>query len=327
VVAPDPIQVTMVATLPASATTGVQPGARTQTTVQVVVENSPPARPQSGLQNADMVYEYLSEYSVTRMTAIYFGRIPAQVGPVRSCRMVNTYLGYAYAGPTMCSGVSDGTGGWIIGTTPGSRPISNSMEGYDRGDHFIRVGFRAAPHNLYTSGDRAERLGREAGLAPPDFAVDPPHDDVTAGQPADAPSAPLHSASYTYDPGSRQYLRSDHGVPLADQVTGQQLHVKNVVLLHVGFHDAGWVEDENGGAHSVWYHMLGSGPAELYSNGQVVHATWHMGSDGQGYFDNHTPVWLTDEQGRMVVLNTGLTWIHVLGNGQERCPDNVQRCA
>jgi hypothetical protein len=326
VVVPNPLQVTLLATVPTNAATGVPGGRLTQTPVEIVVENSGPARPQSGLQDADMVYEYLSEYSTTRMTAIYFGRIPAQVGPVRSCRVANLYLGFAYNGTTVCSGVSDGTGGWVIGTTPGSHPISNTMEVYDRGGHFFRVGFRAAPHNLYTSGDRATRLRSEKDQGAPDFAVDGPHDDAMGGQPADAPSAPLHSAGYAYDAGSRQYLRSDHGVPLADQVTGQQLHVKNVVLLHVGFHDAGWVEDDNGGAHSVWYQLLGSGPAEVYSNGQVVHATWHMGADGQQYFDNHAPVWFTDEQGRAVVLNTGLTWVHVLGNGQERCPDSPSRC-
>ena len=41
-----------------------------------------------------------------------------------------------------------------------------------------------------------------------------------------------------------------------------------------------------------------------------------MGAPGQAYYDNHTPVWFTDESGKVVQLGTGLTWIHVLGNGQ-----------
>lgn len=326
VASPGQLEVTMLPMVPANATTGVQPGFRPQTPIEVVVENSGPARPQAGLQDADLVYEYLSEYSTTRMTAVYFAHIPSLVGPVRSCRMINTYLAYAYAGMTMCTGVSDGTGGWIVGTTPGSRAIANVMEPFDKGGHFFRVGFRAIPHNAYTSGDRAERLRTEAPLPPGDYAVDPPHDDVAGGVPADPPDVPLHGVGYVYDGGSQQYLRSDHGVPFVDQDTGQVVHAKNVVLLHVPFHDAGWVEDDNGGAHSVLYDMLGSGPAEIYSDGQVVHATWHMGAAGQAYFDNHTPVWFTDESGAVVVLNTGLTWIHVLGNGQERCPVSPAGC-
>jgi hypothetical protein len=63
--------------------------------------------------------------------------------------------------------------------------------------------------------------------------------------------------------------------------------------------------------------MLGSGPAEVWSDGKLVHATWHMGSGGpQWYFENHQPVWFTDEQGKVMELNSGLTWIHVVGNGQ-----------
>jgi hypothetical protein len=158
------------------------------------------------------------------------------------------------------------------------------------------------------------------------YAVDPPHGDVAAGAPADPPQVPLHGVTYGYDGGSGQYLRFDHGAAFVDQLTGQQLHVKNVVLVHVPFHDAGWVEDDNGGAHSVWYDMLGSGPAEVYSDGLVVHATWHMGAAGQSYFDNHTPVWFTDEAGQVLELNTGLTWIHVLGNGQDRCPQTPSDC-
>jgi Protein of unknown function (DUF3048) N-terminal domain/Protein of unknown function (DUF3048) C-terminal domain len=323
---PESLQATMQVTVPANSTTGVQPGFQAHTPILVVVENSGPARPQSGLQDADIVYEYLSEYSVTRMTAIYFAHVPAQVGPMRSCRMINTYLGYAYDALTLCSGVSDGTGGWIVGTTPGSQPIANLMESTDRSGHFFRVGFRAAPHNLYTSGDRAEPLRITQSVPGADYAVDPPHEDVVAGQPADPPQVPLHGVTYAYDGGSRQYLRFNDGAPFGDLVTGQQVHAKNVVLMHVDFHDAGWVEDENGGAHSVWYHMLGSGPAEVYSDGQVVHATWHMGAAGQSYFDNRTPVWFTDEAGKVLLLNTGLTWIHVLGNGQERCPRSPSDC-
>jgi len=170
-------------------------------------------------------------------------------------------------------------------------------------------------------------VGREYPQPAGAYAVDPPHPDVSAGAPAGWPQVPLHGVTYAYDGGSGQYLRYDHGALFVDQLTGQDIHAKNVVLLHVPFRDAGWVEDDNGGAHSVWYDMLGSGPAEVYSNGYVVYATWHMGSAGQSYFDNHTPVWFTDAAGRVLTLNTGLTWIHVLGNGQERCPVSPSGCA
>ncbi|HKA48305.1 MAG TPA: DUF3048 domain-containing protein, partial [Candidatus Dormibacteraeota bacterium] len=78
---PGPLQVRMLVTVPSNTSTGVGPGFKPKTPIEVVVENSGPARPQAGLQDADIVYEYISEYSITRMTAIYFNRIPDLVGP------------------------------------------------------------------------------------------------------------------------------------------------------------------------------------------------------------------------------------------------------
>jgi hypothetical protein len=312
------LQLTLQATLPANSSSGVAPGFRPLTPLEIVVENSGSARPQSGLQQADIVYEYLSEYDITRLTAIYLNRVPELVGPIRSCRMVNPYLGYAYAGITMCSGGSVGTLHWMFGSPEEGRLVANLMEAFDQGgDHYFRSYLKPPPHNLYTSGDRAERLRSEQILAPIDYAVDPPHEDAELGQPAEAPAVPLHSVAYTYDPGLREYLRSDHGAPFVDAGLSAQLRVKNVVLLQVPFRNAGWIEDETGGAESIWYDLLGSGPAQIYSAGRLINATWHMGSaPGQWYYDNHTPVWFTDEAGRVLLLNTGLTWIHVLGAGQ-----------
>jgi hypothetical protein len=300
---------------PSNVSSGIGAGFKTRTPIQVVVENSGPARPQVGLQGADIVYEYISEYSISRMTAVYFNNIPGLIGPVRSCRMINPYLDFAYRADFMCSGASVGTLHYMFGDGGVLPLVPGTINDFDSGNHFFRVGFKAAPHNLYTSGDRAERLRGEMTPPPPRLVVDPPHPDVEAGQPADPPVVGLHAVNYAYDPGSRQYLRFDHGSPFTEN-GGPQLAVKNIVLLHVPFHDAGWVEDENGGAHCVWYDMLGSGPVEIYSDGKLIHGQWHMGN-GQGwYFQNDQAPYYTDDQGNVIRLNSGLTWIHVLGNGQ-----------
>ncbi|MGH7903710.1 MAG: DUF3048 domain-containing protein [Candidatus Dormibacteraceae bacterium] len=316
---PGHLRLEVVGLEPANSTTGVTPGFKTKIPMEVVVENSGPARPQSGLQNADMVYEYISEYSITRMTAIYFNDIPPLIGPVRSCRMINPYLDYAYDGLFMCSGASVGTLHYMFGDRQSLPVVPGVINDFDTGNHFFRSGINFAPHNLFTDRARVLRFRREWAGAPHarTFSVDPPHPDVVAGDPAPPPGVPLHGVSYQYDAAGRQYLRSDHGTPFIDAATGRQLRVKNVVLLHVPFHYTDWIEDENGGAHSVWYSMLGSGPADIYSDGRVVHATWHMGSSpSEWYYDNHTPVYFTDAQGGVIRLNTGLTWIHVLGDGQ-----------
>jgi len=283
--------------------------------IAVVVENAPGSHPHAGLQQADIVYEYISEYSIGRMTAIYFGKLPSEIGSVRSCRLINTFLTYAYAAPVMCSGMSGGTQWYFQGQN--GHPVSSIVNDSDSGGHFYRVGSKAAPHNLYTDADRVARARTEvAGPSAPQYMVDPPHPDVPMGQAAAAPSVDLHGISYTYDASNRDYLRFDRGEPSADGDTNAQIAVKNVVVMHVGYELADYVEDVNGGAPSVRYFMNGLGPAEIWSNGSMIHATWHEGAVGQDYFYNHAPVWFTDDQGNVLELNTGLTWIHVLGNGQ-----------
>lgn len=311
-----PAEVTMtpMAQEPANASSGIGPGWQTQPPSMVVVENSPPARPQSGLQAADMVFEYLSEYQVTRMTAIYFNTAPGSVGPVRSCRPINVYLGFAFDGHTLCTGASSGTLHYLW--LPGHFLPGIMWDWEQRGSHFYENPSRYQPHQVYTRGDLAGKLRGEQPVPQPDYQIDPPHPDADLGTPAAPPEVPLHSVSWTYDAAARTYERLDHGQPFVDTESGQ-VHAKNVVLVHVPFHVTDSVEDDNGGAHSVWYSMLGTGPAEIYSNGRLIHATWHMGQDpNQQYYDNHQPIWFTDEGGHLVRLNTGLTWLHVIGNGQ-----------
>ncbi len=304
------LTVTPAVVMPTNSSSNIGPDFKPAPPFMISIENSGPARPQSGLQQADIVYEYVSEYSITRMEAIYFNRPPDLVGPVRSCRMITVYLAFAYDAESMCSGASAGTLHYLFGAPL----VPGTIADFDRGNHFYRVNFKAAPHNLYTDGGRALPLRDQWHLPDPDYRLDPPHPDVEAGSPADPPSIGLHGAAYTYQDG--HYLRFDHGTALTDTNTNGQVSVKTVVLLHVPFHDAGWIEDSNGGAHSVWYDMNGSGPAQVYSNGKLVEATWPMGSADKHYSEDHTPVWFSDPQGNALQLNTGLTWIHVLGNGQ-----------
>ena len=292
---------------PSNGSSGIVPGFRTVPPLQVVIENSGPARPQSGLQAADMVYEYISEYSVTRMTAMYFNNPPRQMGPVRSCRLINPPLNFAFHAFTMCSGASVGTLHFMF-----DLKVPAAINDFDRHGYFFRVGFKAAPHNLYTAAGRAPGAARRSGMQPtPPYLIDPPHGDNGLGQPAGAPSVPLHGVSYRYDPGSQQYYRYDHGAVFRDALTGSQLHVKNVILIHTPYQVVRYVEDDNGGAHSVRYFVYNqdeSGPAQIYSDGKVINATWHMSWT--------SPMYFTDQDGRFIELNTGLTWIHVLGNGQ-----------
>ncbi|HVD01397.1 MAG TPA: DUF3048 domain-containing protein [Candidatus Dormibacteraeota bacterium] len=306
---------------PANSSSGIPAtGFKTQPALMVVVDNAGLARPQSGLQAADMVFEYISEYNISRFTLTYFNNPASTIGPVRSCRMINPYLGMAFKALTLCSGASDGTLGWLWGKhgAPGIPVIIND---YDTGNHFFRVNTNVAPHNLYTDASRMTRARSEsAGMGGGNYVVDPQHPDadIPGAAPAAAPSIPLQGVTYSYDGGCSCYRPFDHGTPRTDAAAGGgQIGVKNVIVMHVPFGNAGWVEDVNGGAQSIRYQMNGQGPAEIWSDGKQVEATWHMGAAGQDFYQNTTqPLYFTDPSGNLIRLNTGLTWIHVVGNGQ-----------
>src|SRR6202011_614704 len=110
----------------------------------VQVENSPDSRPHSGLQNANIVYEYLTEGGITRFTAIYMAPSGGdKIGPVRSARLVALRLVNSYQGDLFYSGASDHVLGIIKDTQ-----VPAIDENSDGGIYMSRDRSRQAPHNL-----------------------------------------------------------------------------------------------------------------------------------------------------------------------------------
>ena len=55
--------------------------------VAVMIENSTAARPQSGLINADIVFEVVDEWNITRYVAVFSSYEAEIMGPIRSARV------------------------------------------------------------------------------------------------------------------------------------------------------------------------------------------------------------------------------------------------
>ncbi|UUZ92237.1 DUF3048 domain-containing protein [Paenibacillus sp. P25] len=134
----------------------------TRRPVMVMVNNHPAARPQSGLSQADLVYECLAEGEITRLVAIFQSRsFPDPIGPVRSIRPYFIELGKGFGALQVHAGGSpDGYAQLEREHIPELDEITNA------GPSFWRESFRKAPHNLYTNlekiGAGAERRGRRA---------------------------------------------------------------------------------------------------------------------------------------------------------------------
>ena len=108
----------------------------------IQVENLSDARPQSGLKDASIVYEYVTEGGISRFSAIYLSPPNGKVGPIRSARLVTISLARLYGAIVVFSGGSTYVKGQIQ-----SAGVPNFDENSANGDLF-RDNSRAAPHNL-----------------------------------------------------------------------------------------------------------------------------------------------------------------------------------
>lgn len=270
-----------------------------QRAIAAMIDNHPDARPQSGLAQANVVYEALAEGGITRFMALFMSQAAAQVGPIRSARHYFVYWADEFnAMYAHCGGYTEAYQAIAATGTVDLDDLHGSPG-------FWRTDDRDAPHNLYTStaNQRAEAdrrglkqsAGSTAGLK---FSDDP--------QPAgkNATSVTLHypynyNVGWRYVPESNDYLRFTAGAPHVDQATGKQLRGSNVIVLFM----RNWFL---GGDDQQDFQVTGSGRALYFRDGKVMEGTWSRTSLNQttNYFDG---------DGKAVLLEKGgTTWIQVV---------------
>lgn len=272
----------------------------------VQIENSVLARPLAGLQQANIVYEYLAEGGITRMTAIYFTPSGSQrIEPVRSARSVTIRLWHAYRGVLFFSGANT-----IVLNTIAAQRIPALTEGSDGGAYFARDRSRRAPHNLYSDGNR---LAQGVGKYAPRITYVLP----TAGEPVASPAPPVanrivfdqtttHRVIYTYSAADGAYAYRTAIGPLVDQDTGQPVKPVNVIVVQVAHHDAGFTDIN--GAPAVDFDLQGTGPADVFTHGHRYSATWDLTKP-------ELPLKIVGADGKVMHLPAGLTWIHLVDPG------------
>src|SRR5207245_1294463 len=167
--------------------------------VIVQIENSIDARPQAGMQQADMVYEYISEGSIPRLTAVYWHPLPDLLGPVRSCRLITIRLELMYHGMIYCSGAND----YVLGMV---WKFPNLVNDYAHGaGGFFRDSRRFAPHNVMLRGDATTAATASKNLPALTYDIAPAHPDANfTGDPATQISVPDHQTVWRYDAGPKQ---------------------------------------------------------------------------------------------------------------------------
>lgn len=273
----------------------------------VKIENAPQARPQTGLEQADVVWEEVVEGGITRFVAVFHSQVPESVGPVRSVRPMDPAIVAPLHG--------------VLAYTGGQQPFIDAVGAagvqsvvMDEGDDgFTTTRARRAPHNVYGSPAAFWAQADDDRTSPPPaqlvFAREPGTATATAaGAPATRLDVRLTHASravWEWDGGEGRYVRSEGDRPAvsADEV---RLSATNVVLLAATMVDTPFKDPA--GVAVPETQLVGTGEGVVASGGKQVAVTWSK----EGV---EAPLVLTGADGEPVELEPGASWIELVPTG------------
>lgn len=271
-----------------------------QTVTAIMIENSPDARPQSGIKQAGVVYEAIAEGGITRFLTLHQQDKPQMIGPVRSLRMY--YVDWLAPYNASVAHI----GGSLFALREVRNGNYRDIDQFFNAGTYWRATDRYAPHNVYTSFAKLDALNAAKGYNESTFTGF----TRTDGKASETPNAtsitinissPLYNTSYAYDKATNRYVRSLGGAPHLDREDGQ-ITPSVVIAMKVNMTrilEDGYREDIT---------TTGSGAATIFQNGVAQEVTWNKASRA-------AQITFTDANGKDVPLLRGQTWISAVPNG------------
>ena len=259
----------------------------------IQIPNDEFARDQNGLQAADVIFEYLAEGGITRLTAIY-QNAPDVVGPMRSSRFISLKIARHYKGLLFQSGESQATR---------SRAAADPVpQFFDTIGFQYRTNARYAPDNLMINGDKVQAAQNTYFGGVGSFTVPKARPNISGGGSANTINVDEHYSTYTYDAGTGTYQKSEEGHAYVDASLHQPLRIEMLIILHTREQllDVG----DGHGAHIHDFDLDTSGHVDIFYKGQQYSGSWNS-------TDSHGPLNFTLDSGQPVSLPPGLVWIDV----------------
>jgi peptidoglycan hydrolase CwlO-like protein len=265
----------------------ITPRAERRPVYGIVLDNAPQARPQHGLAQASIVYEYEVEGGITRYLAL-FSSFPSRVGPVRSARSHSAILAlennvhfiYASAGVD----VLDRIRGLNVRGTNALRSESGS---------FFRDNSRRAPHNLYVN---LAALGLVSQS--PEVVIRPA---FINRQGAAAPEVvleynPRYRITYRYLPDRAVYRRFVNGQIHRDG-NGEVIMARNIIVQYVPHGTDLFLRPTP--------ELIGEGPIDFFAQGEHFQGTWKKENAA-------SPTRFFFQDGQEIERVYGQTWIQIM---------------
>lgn len=271
--------------------------------IAVKIDNHPNARPQSGIQSAELIYELLVEGGLTRFIAIFHSTDSDYVGPIRSGRPTDPTLVRPLDAPFQFSGAQ----GWVQ-----SGFAAAGVKLIGEGSTTFRIGSRRAPHNLY--GDTM--LMRELSDAR-EYPDDPPQQMFEFGEPEAGARATEIGLDWSDHPVVRwewndsEYLRFNGDTPhnwRPREGDEEQISTDTLLVLTAERYTAS-PSAGAGGSSVPAMRTTGTGQALLFHDGMMVEGTWERGAIEE-------PFSLLLPDLTAMVLPPGRLWVSVFPSTQ-----------
>jgi hypothetical protein len=261
----------------------------------VKIDNNPRARPQSGLNEADIVFEEVVEAG-TRFAVVFHSGDSNPVGPIRSGRTQDIDL---------LGGLNQPLFAWSGGNANVERAIADSdfidLNPKRFGGLYRRQGNNPKPHNFYSTTDAL------FGATPPDATGRPTQlfsyfdpGVVPTGAPAGRAAFKMDSDSveWEFDAATGGYVRTTNGRPHEDGLSGDRVNTANIVILETPYRPS------FADANSPEAITIGGGRAWVVSGGVVREGSWLRATRTDGFA-------LFDASGTLMPLQPGRTWVEL----------------
>lgn len=272
----------------------------------VKVTNYATARPQTGLQKADIVFEEPVEGGITRFVAVYQCQGATLVGPIRSARNIDIGILGEFGTPLLAH---------VGGITPVIDDIDASpVVNVDVGAHGTVIQHqpgRVAPYDTYASTSALWAID------PSDTAVPAPVFSYSNTTPSGPGVSPVASVAIPFSSNSTVVWRYDaklhafqryYGTKPDTLSTGAQETAANVVVQFVAVTYGPWLENSTGGLEvQANLYDDASGPALVFRGGEEISGTWSRSSLGQA-------TQFTTGSGQPITLQPGQTWVELVPN-------------
>jgi len=268
--------------------------------IAVMIDNYPAARPQSGLMNAEIVYEMPAEGGITRYMAIYHHLDTEKIGPVRSARSYFIDKAMEYNAVYLHCG----------GSPEALRDIKalevDSLNELIGEINFWRANDRKAPHNLYTSTKLTRELMDKKSISGEQWSYNMNISNEFVNLDGKAVNyltidyKHKYKVGYQYDQDKKIFFRTINGTQLKDKETGTEINTVNIIIEKVSSE----VVDEVG---RLDLDNVGGGKGYFLTGGKQIEIEWSKEN-------RQAKTIYKDLKGNPIQLNKGNTWVQIIPN-------------